>query len=196
MPTRDRKTALPARDPRRDFTSALDAIARAIVDDTPDLAALDARRVLFVPLSAHGTIAASVRGLDDVSKSVRVDGSTRTHEVGLRPPFFLGATASSRLTTIVHELLHIDPLGGLLDERRHARRPHAAHEAHARALTTRALSRLAPELLMPLGHEGEVLMRAWRVRPSETTRARAFTTRDLYWQPVSLETPRASRTSW
>lgn len=196
MATRSRSTAPAPRDHRRDFARALDAIARALIEDATELHGLDARRLLFVPLSAHGTIAASVRGLSDVAKSVRVDGAVRSHEIGLRPPFFLGATASSRLTTIVHELLHIDPSGGLLDERRHARRSHAVHEAQASALAARALTRLSPELLMPLGHDGEVLMRAWRVRPSETTRARAFSTRDLFWQPMVVETPRASRTTW
>jgi hypothetical protein len=186
----------PPRDPRPDFAHALEILTAALAQNLDDLSAIDAKSILFVPTSAHGTIAASVRGLEDVAKSVTIDRRRRRHEIALRPRFFLGASPSSRLTTLVHELLHIDPRGGLLDEKRHANRSHRAHEEEAAALARVALDVIAPELFVPLGHTGEVLMRAWRIRPVAETRTRAFTTRELYWQPVVMETARAARTTW
>jgi hypothetical protein len=186
----------PPRDPRPDFGRALETLTRALTKELDVLSSLDAKGILFVPLAAHGTVAASVRGLDDVAKSVTIDGRRRRHEIGLRPRFFLGATPSQRLTTLIHELLHIDSRGGLLDEKRHVHRAHHVHEEEAAAAARDALEALSPELFFALGHTGEVLMRAWRARPVIETRARVFTTRDVYWQPVVMETPRTSRTTW
>lgn len=185
-----------------DFRPTLDApLARLLADLTrklPELAGIDAQAILPVAVSAHGTAAASVRSVSGCARSVRVSGHARHWELALRPPFFLHGDPTRRLATLVHELLHLDPKrpGALLAHRRHKVRSHQEHEAQARELARSWLAEADVELLGPLGHHGEALMRQWRYRPTEDTKDRAFTGRDLFVGPVVMRTPRRSRSVW
>lgn len=185
----------PTPDPRPSLTPALDALVTALVK-LDDLAGLRAADILVVALGAHGHVAASVRSLDGAS--VMVGRKRRRIELGLRPPFFLEGDAPRRLATLIHELLHLDPKkpGALLDERRHARRLHALHEQHARALAKHWLDHNDPLPLLCLAHHGEVLMRAWRHRPVEGARGTRFTDKDVMQAPLLVATPKGARGSW
>lgn len=182
-------------DARPVLTPALDALVATLVL-LDDLAGVRAPDVLIVALGAHGHVAASVRSLDGAR--VTVARQRRRVELGLRPPFFLEGDAPRRLATLVHELLHLDPAkpGALLAERRHAKRPHAAHERHARALAKKWLDDNDPLPLLCLAHHGEVLMRMWRHRPIEGMRTTRFTDADVYQAPIAMSTPKDARGSW
>lgn len=181
------------------LTPHLDALLAATVDAVDELRGLDPSSVVVVALAAHGTAAASVRSLEGAAKSVVVGGARRRIELGLRPPFFLDGDATRRLATLVHELLHLDPkrAGRLLEEARHAVRPHAAHERRARAIAKELLLQDAVvRLLAPLAHDGEATLRAWKHRPIEETARRAFTDRDVIEAPLVVRTPRRLRSVW
>ncbi|MBM4280979.1 MAG: hypothetical protein FJ137_09525 [Deltaproteobacteria bacterium] len=187
-----------AADPRPDWTPALERLLSAITASVPPLAGLPTDDVLVVGLAAHGTGAASVRELRDVAARVVVDGHRRQVELGLRPPFLLDADAPRRLATLVHELLHLDPVhpGRLLAANRHAHRSHTSLEREARAHARRLLDDLDPALLLCLAHDGEVLLRQWRHRPAETTRRRVFGDADVFVGPVVVRTPADRRGGW
>jgi hypothetical protein len=186
------------RDPRPDWTVAVERLLAAIVAHVPALEGLDTADVVVVGLAAHGTGAASVRELRGVASRVVLDGRRRHVELGLRPPFLLDADAPRRLATLVHELLHLDPArpGRLLDDNRHARRSHASLEREARAHARRLLDALDPSLVLCLAHDGEVLLRQWRHRPAETTSRRAFGDPDVFLGPVVVRTPADRRGGW
>lgn len=188
----------PAVDPRPVLAPALESVLADLARALPELGELTTAEVLVVALAAHGTAAASVRSLGVVARSVRVDGQRRRVELGLRPAFFLEGDAPRRLTTLVHELLHLDPKrpGALHEARRHRVRSHAAHEVEARALARRYLEAVDPVRILCLAHDGEVLMRQWRRRPCDDTRGQRFTDRDVFHGPVRMFTPKAARGGW
>ncbi|MFZ9886496.1 MAG: hypothetical protein ACO3JL_03245, partial [Myxococcota bacterium] len=103
-----------------------------------------------------------------------------------------------RVATLVHELLHLDPKapGRLLEANRHRLRPHEEHDAEAQELTELWLRQAELPLLAPLGHEGEVLMRQWRVRPVPETATLRFSDKDLFLAPIVMHTPLPCRTVW
>jgi hypothetical protein len=177
---------------------ALERLLDDVVAHAPALHGLDVRSVLVVAREAHGTVAASVRTLDDVARSVVVDGAKKRIELALRPPFFHAGDASRRLSTLVHELLHLDPStpGALLEERRHVHTSHDDHERDARAIAAAWLKTGALPLLAPLGHDGEVLARSWLHRPVPETEKRRFNDRDVVEAPLVMKTPARARTVW
>jgi hypothetical protein len=185
-------------DPRPALDRPLSRLLAALCRDLEGLGALDPSQVLPVAVSAHGAAAASVRSLDDVAASVKVDGKRRRWELALRPPFFLAGDPTRRLATLVHELLHLDPTrpGQLLADRRHRVRSHEDHEQQARALAREWLSVGELTLLSCLGHHGEVLMRQWKRRPVVSTAGQRFGGRDLFVGPVRLQTPARYRSVW
>lgn len=182
-------------DLRPSLTPALEALVAQLVK-LDDLAGLRAHDILIVALGAHGSAVASVRSLDGAT--VTIARKRRRVELGLRPAFFLDGDAPRRLATLVHELLHLDPNkpGALLDERRHARRSHAKHEEHARALSKQWLEHNDPLPLLCLAHHGEVLLRTWRNRPVDDTARKTFTDRDVFEAPLIMNTPKGARGSW
>src|SRR5262245_49543802 len=121
-------------DSRPSLTPALESVIDDVIARVPAFHGITG--VLIVGLAAHGSAAASVRSLANVAKSVVVDGKKCRVELGLRPAFFLEGDAPRRLATLVHEILHLDPKkpGALLEDNRHARRSHGAHEKEARAI--------------------------------------------------------------
>lgn len=186
------------RDPRPALDDVLERLLADVVTRCPELSGLDAAAVLLVAVSAHGRAAASVRSLDDVAADVTLGGVRRRAEIALRPRFFLEGDPSRRLGTLVHELLHLDAKtpGALLDERRHRSRTHEEHEAESQRIAERWLEHADLSLLAPLGHDGEALMRQWRVRPVPETREERFSDDDVYLAPVVMRTPRERRTVW
>lgn len=183
---------------RPSLVPALERLVTDLVATLPPFAGLSPDEILIVALSAHGTAAASVRGLDDCAQMVSVDGKRRRWELGLRPPFFCDGDATRRLGTLIHELLHLNPNrpGQLLEEKRHAVRSHAEHEREAEALAQIWLDEGHVELIAPLGHHGEVLMRQWRHRPIPETRTRSFSDHDVMLSPLYIQTPADRRSVW
>ncbi len=183
---------------RPSLTPHVDALLQALVEDLDDLRGLDTASIVVVAMSAHGTAAASVRSLAGSAKSVVIEGRRRKLELALRPPFFLNGDATRRLATLVHELLHLDPAapGQLLEDRRHAVRSHAAHEKHAQSLAKRFLAQGDVALLSPFAHDGDATLRAWKHRPVTETKARAFTDRDVFEQPLIVRTAPGLRSVW
>lgn len=188
----------PAPDPRPVLTTALEGVLSDLVGRVPEFAGIDAAQILVVALSAHGSAVASVRSLDGAARAVHVGGQRRRIELGLRPGFFLDGDAPRRATTLIHELLHLDPgrPGALLEHRRHRVHSHRAHEAEARALSRRYLAAADPLRVLCLAHEGEVLLRQWRRRPCDETARRRFTDADVFDGPVRMYTPAAARGGW
>ncbi len=186
------------RDPRPSLDDALERLLADVIARAPELTGLDASALLVVAVSAHGRAAASVRSLDDVAARVSIAGVRRRAEIALRPRFFLEGDPSRRLGTLVHELLHLNPRvpGALLDERRHEVRGHDEHERQAQAVAERWLDGADLSLLAPLGHEGEALMRQWRVRPVPETSSERFDDDAVYCAPIVMRTPQERRTVW
>ena len=185
-------------DSRPPLTAALESLLAAMTQQVPELRGIDAKTLLVVSLGAHGGSVASVRPLLGSARSVRIGGHKRLIELGLRPGFFLAGDAVRRTATLVHELLHLDPAapGSLHPERRHARLSHQALEREARTLARRFLSSCDPRHVLCLAHDGEVLLRAWRHRPIDTTSGRLFTDADVYDTPVRMLTPPPARGGW
>ena len=48
----------------------------------------------------------------------------------------------------------------------------------------------------PLAHDGPATMRAWKHRPVDETRRRAFTDRDVVEAPLTMRTPKKLRSVW
>lgn len=186
------------RDPRPLLDDVLESLLADVVARSPELSGIDASSLLLLAVSAHGRAAASVRSLDDVSEEVVIQGVRRRIEIALRPRFFLEGDPARRLGTLVHELLHLDPKepGALHAQRRHAVRSHEAHEREAQAIAERWLCGADLSLLAPLGHDGEALIRQWRVRPVPETRAERFSDDDTFRGPVLVKTPKERRTVW
>lgn len=188
----------PPRDPRPVLVEPLERLLAVIIADTPELSGLDATGILLVAQGAHGRAAASVRSLVADAHRVEIGGHLRKAEVALRPPFFRDGDATARLTTLLHELLHLDPAapGALLDENRHEHRAHAEHEEQARAIAARWLERADLELIAPLGHDGEVLMRTWKHRPVPGADQQSYGDVDVFLTPILIRTPAPRRTTW
>lgn len=182
-------------DPRPDLTPALEQLLGDMIEQCAALQQVEVAVVVVVVVSAHGLAAASVRELKPCARSVVVAGSKRSIELALRPPFFLQGDAPSRLTTLTHELLHLDG-DRLRADNLHERKTHAALEKEARALSKDLLQRLPARSLLCLAHHGEVLLRAWRHRPTEATKRRAFDDDDVYAQPLLMVTPADRRGGW
>jgi hypothetical protein len=185
-------------DGRPHFTTAVERLIADLVDGLDTLSPLQASDILVVAASAHGQVSASIRSLDPVAESVRVQGCRRRVELALRPIFFLDGDVQTRLCTLIHELLHLDPEkpGALLESRRHQNLSHADLEAQAIALAEAFIARGALSNLMPLGHQGEVLMRHWKVRPVKKTARRPFDDDDVFVAPIPMKTPAGRRTGW
>ncbi len=180
---------------RPDLTTALEHLLREMVEHSPPLQRVDVDALALVTVSAHGLAAASVRELDGCARSVVLGGHRRRIELALRPPFFLAGDAPARLATLAHELLHIDG-PRLRAENLHGKKSHRALEQEARALAKDLLPRLPARALLCLAHHGEVMLRAWRHRPTEATKRRAFDDDDVYLQPQILLTPADRRGGW
>jgi hypothetical protein len=185
-------------DPRPAITPALESLLEQVVALTPALRGLSVDAIVIVGLAAHGVSVASVRTLSDQAASVIVAGKRRTVELGLRPGFFLDGDAPSRLATLCHELLHLDPQRphALREENRHARRSQTSLDAEAADVARAAIAGLPPSSVLCLAHEGEVRLRCWRHRPVRETRDRAFTDADVFDGLVRMHTPADRRGGW
>ena len=184
-------------DPRPDLTTALEGILNVILERAFEDTVLNANDILVVGAGAHGYGVASIRPLRGCGRVV-VNGHRRLMELALRPRFFLEGDGTSRLATLIHELLHLDPdrVGALRESYRHQHRTQDDVDAEAGEI---AASVLLPEGLTPflgLAHDGEVLLRHWRHRPIEETADRIFGDDDVFLAPIRMTTPDDRRGGW
>src|SRR5438105_2236905 len=101
----------------------------------PEIAYIEAARVLFVAGEARRASRATVRGLGASGRPViRLRGKRALYAVTLRPKFFRGSTPEQRIATLLHELFHISPAfdGTLAHDRRHAHLPRGRFDAQLR----------------------------------------------------------------
>ncbi len=185
-------------DNRPVLTPALERIIDVCVSTLPSLAGLRADDILVVALGAHGDAVASVRSFDGSAARVVVDGKRRRVELGLRPRFFLEGDAPGRLSTIIHELLHLDPTcpGALNPNNRHEQRSQASLDAEARRGALSVLATASPTFTLALAHHGEVFLRSWRRRPCEATAERRFGDVDVFDSVVCIHTAPNVRGGW
>jgi hypothetical protein len=186
------------RDPRPDLGPALHALLDHAVKKVPAFRHVDAGALLCVAGAALKHSRATIRGfVDGDSPVITVRARRVRYEITLRPLFFLQANGLGRLCTLFHELFHISrQADGTLDESRRHGRPGGDFDAQVEQLARRYAQRAPLELIAPLGHEGEVLLQQWRVRPGSGPGARVFTEKHLFLGPVVMHTPKGQRTSW
>lgn len=185
-------------DPRPALTPAIEGLLARLITASPAFSGLIATDILVVGLAAHGGAVASIRSLVGQARSVVIAGSRRRIELGLRPGFFLDGDAPTRLATLCHELLHLDPqrAGTLLDDNRHTRRSQRSVDAEAARIATAAIAALPPTQLLCLAHDGEVRLRMWRRRPIDDTARSRFTDADVFDGVVAMHTPADRRGGW
>ena len=185
-------------DPRPNLTTALQRLLLDIPARVPELGHVDAQAVLVVAAAAKDHSRATIRPLTlPGHPRVVVAGTQRRFEIALRPLFFLEANGLGRLVTLFHELFHVDPDAPtqLSNARRHAG-PAGRFNRQVELLARSYAAKARPRLLAPLGHEGEVLVQQWRVRPGAGVTPGLFGDHHLFVGPVAMHTPRPDRSGW
>ncbi|MBN8469536.1 hypothetical protein JYJ95_23790 [Corallococcus exiguus] len=197
--------------PRRpNFNRTLRSLIRDIAARMPEFNHVKVGRILVVAGEARRASRGTVKPLcfkggKSIDKAgrrkpeVRIRGRRILYCITLRPLFFRGSTAKSRLETLMHELFHISLRfdGTLHAGRRHAKLG-AEFGRRLRPLVRRYL-KLCPEaLLADLAHSGEVRVLQWLERPGPAYHPRAshrrvrkvYTEDQLYSGVARMVTPR------
>ena len=190
------KSGLPSkvrarRMPRPNATLLCRRIAADMASKIPELAHVRPGRILFVAGEARRGSRATIRPLGH-SKIV-LKRRRAMYCVTLRPRFFRASTPEQRVSTLLHELLHISPaFDGRLDPaRRHAALPKGKFDALLRPLVRRYLAAGDPALLGGLAYHGEANARQWLERPTtRRSRAQTYTEKHLFLGPVQMITRR------
>ena len=186
-------TVRPRRPPRQNAT----LLCRKVVDDMsrklPEMAHVQAARILFVAGEARRSSRATVRGLGKSGRpAIKLAGKRALYLVTLRPKFFRASTPEERVETLLHELFHVSSLfdGTLAEDRRHAQLPRRRFDALVRPLLKRYLTAGDAGLLAGLAHNGEVVARQWLERPTSKGGRRVYTEKQLFIGPVVMITKR------
>jgi predicted metallopeptidase len=190
---------------RLNVTLAVKRLVRDASARLPELAHVDAARLLVVAGEARRASRATIRPLgagagEDGAPRVRLRGRTIRYVITLRPLWFLDSTPEARVETVLHELWHASTRfdGRLHGGRRHAALPAAAFDRRVRALRDRYLALAPAEVLAPFAHHGLGRARMWLERPAAARRdggpaRRLYTERQLFYGPVRMRTPAALR---
>ncbi|HWE25467.1 MAG TPA: putative metallopeptidase [Myxococcales bacterium] len=173
-------------------------LCRRVVADMvrtlPELSHIRASRILFVAGEARRGSRATIRPLGGKGRArVSVKGRRALYCITLRPKFFRASTPEQRVSTLLHELLHISPrFDGTLDPaRRHSRMGGGKFEALLRPLLRRYMAGGDASLLGGLAHHGEVLARQWLERPTaRSSPGQTYTEKALFLGPVTMLTRR------
>ncbi|MCM2334516.1 MAG: hypothetical protein NDI82_11300 [Anaeromyxobacteraceae bacterium] len=190
---------------RLNVTLAVKRLVRDAAARLPELAHVDAARLLVVAGEARRASRATIRPLGDPARGdaaprVRLRGRDIRYVITLRPLWFLDSTPEARVETILHELWHASTRfdGRLHRGRRHAALPAGAFHRRVRRLRDRYLAAAPPELLAPFAHHGLARARMWLERPAAARRdggpeRRLYTERQLFFGLVRMRTPAALR---
>jgi predicted metallopeptidase len=167
--------------------ASLSRLAGEIARLCPELAHVDAKRILFVTGAARLMTRATIRPFAGPGKpSLVIDGAPILYEICLRPRFFLETKSEERILIIIHELWHASPAfdGTLATERRHRHATQDMIESEVSGIADRfrASGSRAGEFL---AHVGELRMRAWLARPPSrippgSSLRRSYDERDLH----------------
>jgi predicted metallopeptidase len=195
------------------MTLAVKRLIRDVASRLPELAHVDADRVLVVAGEARRASRATIRpahfpetrargGAGGRRKPlIRVQGRKILYGITLRPLWFRESTPEQRVSTVLHELYHVSPRfdGTLHRARRHTRLPRSRYERRIRALRDRYLAQAPEEVLAPFTHGGLVRARMWLERPvgfyrvGEYGGRRTYTEKQLFVGLVRMRTPSPAR---
>jgi predicted metallopeptidase len=191
---------------RLNVTLAVKRLVRDAAARLPELAHVDASRLVVVAGEARRASRATIRPLDPRGRTgahrVRLRGRDIRYVITLRPLWFLDSTPEARVETVLHELWHASTRfdGRLHRGRRHATLPADAFTRRVRALCDRYLALAPAELLAPFAHHGLARARMWLERPAAARRdggpeRRLYTERQLFYGLVRMRTalPQRSR---
>lgn len=179
--------------PRPNATLLCRRLVADMARTLPELAHIDAARILFVAGEARRASRATVRPLGKQGHpDVRLGGRRMLYCITLRPKFFRASSPEERVATLLHELLHISPRfdGSLHEGHRHDTIANSRFAALLAPLQQRYLELGDPQLVAVLGHDGEVLARQWLERPTGKGGRARYTEQQLFVGPVQMLTPR------
>lgn len=179
------------RAPRPNATLLCRRVVADMAKKLPEMAHVNAARILFVAGEARRGSRATIRPL--AGSRVSLKGKPALYCVTLRPKFFRSSTPEQRVETLVHELLHISAEfdGKLHQGRRHATLSKGKFEALLRPLVRRYLAEADTALLSGLAHDGEVVARQWLERPAgRAAKKQAYDEKHLFVGPVQMITRR------
>jgi predicted metallopeptidase len=190
------------------MTLAVKRLIRDVAARLPELAHVEASRVLVVAGEARGASRASIRPgqlgparRGGKRRFIRVRGREVRYVITLRPLWFLASTAEERVATLLHELYHVSSRfdGSLHLARRHTRLPRPRYDRQIRGLLARYLAAAPPELLAPFAREGIVKIRMWLRLPRRGGARGAAAARDVDahlfhgYMPLLTRPPRPPR---
>ena len=173
-------------------------LCRRLVGDMvrtlPELSHIKVSRILFVAGEARRGSRATIRPLGGEGRArVSLKGRRALYCITLRPKFFRASTPEQRVSTLLHELLHISRRfdGNLDPERRHSRLRQGRFDALLKPLLRRYLAEGDASLIGALAHHGEVLARQWLERPTpRSDPGDVYSEKHLFLGPVLMVTRR------
>ncbi len=185
---------------RPNLTLAVKRLVRDAAARLPELAHVDASKLLVVAGEARRASRATIRPLGrpgdfPTRPRVRVRGRDIRYVITLRPRWFLDATPEERVATVLHELWHASTRfdGRLHRGRRHAALAPGTFEKKVRRLRDRYLAEAPGEVTAPFAHHGLARARMWLERPAAHRRdggpeRRLYTERQLFLGVVRMRT--------
>ena len=192
---------------RLNITLAVKRLIRDAAARLPELAHVDASRVLVVAGEARRASRATIRPVlperpGAARPRIEVRGRDILYVITLRPLWFLDSTPEERVETVLHELWHASTRfdGRLHRARRHGALPLGAFGRRVRVLRERYLVSAPPELLAPFAHHGLARARMWLERPAAARRDGGpvrllYTERQLFYGLVRMRTAAGVRVS-
>ncbi len=153
---------------RPNITLAVKRLIRDVAARLPELAHVQASRVLVVAGEARGTSRATIRPgtlgrphPHERRRFLRVRGRRMLYVITLRPLWFAASTPEERIATVLHELYHVSMRfdGTLHQARRHARLPRKTYDREVAGLLGRYLAHAPDEVLAPFAQKGLVKVR-------------------------------------
>ncbi len=164
------------------ITQGVRRIIRDISRKLPELAHVNAARVLVVAGEARRRSRATIRPLAFATTRerrsstglrrkpvVRFRGRRVLYIITLRPMFFQESTPEQRVETILHELFHISKrFDGTLHSGRRHERLGERFEQRLRPLVRRYLEVIPSKHMALLSHDGIVAARQWLERPGRS----------------------------
>jgi len=184
---------IPRRAPRPNATLLCRRVVEDIAAKLPEMAHVQAERILFVVGEARRASRATIRPLGASGRpAIKLRGRRALYAVTLRPRFFRSATPEQRIETLLHELFHISSSfdGTLSESRRHSRLPRRRFDSLLKPMVRRYQAKGDPELLAALAHHGEVVARQWLERPTTKGGRRVYTEKQLFLGPMMMITRR------
>jgi predicted metallopeptidase len=183
---------------RLNITLAVKRLVRDAAARLPELAHVDASRLLVVAGEARRASRATIRPVmadrgGPERARIQIRDRDILYVITLRPLWFLDSTPRERIETILHELWHVSTRfdGRLHRGRRHGTLPRSTFDRRVRQLRDAYLAAAPPDLLGPFAHHGLARARMWLERPAGARRdggpaRRLYTERQLFYGLVRM----------